>query len=71
MKDLQLVMESDEDAQIYASIYIEEDDNGSLAILLDENDGGWDYPEGISYEPSKSTISTKLFILFYGNLLKI
>ncbi len=58
MKDLQLVMESDEDAQIYASIYIEEDDNGSLAILLDENDGGWDYPEGISYEPSKCTIAT-------------
>lgn len=44
MKDLQLVMESDEDAQIYASIYIEEDDKGSLAIQLDEDDGGWDYP---------------------------
>lgn len=40
MKDLQLLMESDEDAQINATIYIEEDDSGSLSIQLEENDGG-------------------------------
>lgn len=58
MKDLQLLMESDEDAQINATIYIEEDDSGSLSIQLEEYDGGWDYPEGISYEPSKCTTAT-------------
>ena len=58
MKDLQLLMESDEDCQIYATINIGDDDNGGLAIQLDDNDGGWDYPEGFSYESNKCTIAT-------------
>lgn len=55
-----LLMQSDEDAQIMASIYVGNDEQGNLVVSLIDNDGGWDYPEDldIEYTPEVDTIAT-------------